>query len=149
MPQVSGGTFAPLQEDEDDDEEEAPGFQSQASAYAEKKQKQDEHEEKEKDAKLVSPPPTPQSVRPQKAKKTKRVYMPMLETEKKSECGWIISSSKTGVEPASCELEQNKNKRILKDQNYLSDSNVYKQKKQQTLPQQRLPKPRTGTNEIG
>ena len=49
----------------------------------------------------------------------------MRGTEKKSECGCKVSSSKTGVEPASCEPEQNKIKKKMKDRKYLSDSNFY------------------------
>lgn len=114
VPEVSGGSFALLQEeDEEDDDEEVPGFQSQASLYEEKKQKQKEHAEKEKDAKPVPPPPPkPQSDRPQKTNETKRVYMPMHKIEKKSECGCKVASS--GVEPALCELGQNKNKQQMK-----------------------------------
>ena len=122
-PQISSGSFACLQEDDEDEEEEAPGFQSQASIYAEKKQKQEEHAAKEEDHTNLPPPTFPQAWEPVKSrKKPKRLYKPMTETKDKSECGCTISSSKIGVEPAPCELEQNKSNHIMKDPNYLPDS---------------------------
>ena len=53
----------------------------------------------------------------------------MREIEKKSECGCEMVSSKAGVEPASCELEQNKNQKKMEDQTYLPDSVFYNKKK--------------------
>ena len=81
-------------------------------------------QKKQKMRSLCRLPPESQSEKLQKVKKTKRVYMPMHKIEKKSECGCKIPSS--GVKPALCELEQNKNEKKTTDQNYLSDSQFIK-----------------------
>ena len=73
VPQVSGGAFAPLQEeDEGDDEGEAPGFQSQASLCEEKNKKSKKCMQRKKKKRRLCRLPPSRKVKEHKSQKDKK-----------------------------------------------------------------------------